>query len=105
VGVSIPPIFEQASKGEQMKRITMEEVQMINGAIDRAITDSKRALPDGDDQELVDWIMTNQKPVFGQEIEEALAHEYLKVLIREQARILGIPLYEDFTPDGKTVKN
>jgi hypothetical protein len=92
------------SHAKKMKRINAEQMQIVNAAIDRAIADARQAMPDGNHQELVDWIMTHARPVFVCQGLLDLPTEF-KDVVREVFRELGIPLYENFTPDGKTVKN
>jgi hypothetical protein len=69
--------------------MTNEQMQTIEAAIEEAI----RALPNGDDRQLNDWITSHCS--FPAEIHEALAEEGVKALIRERARELGVTLKEE----------
>ena len=54
---------------------------------------ARAALPGGTDAQLIEWVIEHY-PSFPPDIEEALAKERIKDLIRERARELGITLKE-----------
>jgi hypothetical protein len=68
--------------------VTIQEQHTIETAVDEAI----EALPDGDEDQLTQWVM--EHPSLTSDIIQALADEGLKGLIRERAREMGITLLE-----------
>ncbi len=71
--------------------MTDQQQRTIEAAVDKAIEKAIEALPNGNDQQLTEWVEEHLPP-FSRDIEEALAHEGLKDLIRERARKLCITL-------------
>lgn len=66
--------------------MTNQQIETINAAIDTAIT----AMPNGDEHQLNDWIEAHVP--LPADVNDALADERLKTIIRERARKLGVKL-------------